>query len=142
MKTSVYLTGLLFAICLIAETLAFASRSCDAPTGWTEMEATKKDSAAIIIDLDASKITLGKPFTFKVALCGDESQKPDRITVDAIMPAHQHGMNYTPGIRLNESSKYYEVTDFLFHMPGVWEITVSGYRGEKVTHYTKKVTIN
>ena len=56
------------------------------------------------------------------------------------MPAHQHGMNYTPTVNFVEENNF-EVSDFLFHMPGVWEITVASYVGEVVTHYTKSVLI-
>lgn len=143
MKSRVYLTGLFFVICLAAEAIAFAgSENCEVSKGWSAMQTTKENSSKATYDLQTNEIGLGKPFSFAVKICGDEDITPERVTANAIMPAHQHGMNYTPTVEFDKDSNTYKVSDFLFHMPGVWEITVSSYQGEAVTHFTKNITIN
>jgi len=142
MKIRTYLTGLFFVSCVVVEAFAFAGKACQVPDNWSLLETSQKESAAAIVDLQTDKISLGQPFSFKFALCDKAHSIPDRVTADAIMPAHQHGMNYTPTVAFDEASKSFEVEDFLFHMPGEWEITISSYHGETATHYTKTVTIN
>lgn len=127
MKVRVYLTSVFFIICLAAEGLSFVGTSCEKP---------------VIFEWDTEAIKLGEPFSFKVSLCDEKSRTPDRVTANAIMPAHQHGMNYTPTVTFDKKTNSYIIEDFLFHMPGQWEITVSSYLGDKVKHYTKTVVIN
>lgn len=51
----------------------------------------------------------------------------ETLTVDADMPAHQHGMNVTPSPALLEEG-WVEYGPLLFHMPGPWEIYVDRHR--------------
>jgi hypothetical protein len=141
MKIRIYLTGIFFVICVFAEALAFVGKSCEIPENWIAMETEDDSENRAIFDLDASAISIGQPFSFNVSLCGDEKGKPDRLTANAIMPAHQHGMNYIPTVSYLKEANNFEVEGFLFHMPGVWEITVASYRGEDVTHFTKSIMI-
>ena len=143
MKIRAYFTGVFFVICVYAEALAFVGGPCEIPKGWIAMETEKESNRnnKALFDLDASAISIGQPFSFNVSLCGESDVNPDRVTVNAIMPAHQHGMNYTPTVSYIEDADSYEVEGFLFHMPGVWEITVASYMDENVTHYTKSIMI-
>ena len=47
---------------------------------------------------------------------------PRRIRVDARMPAHGHGMNYTPTEK-NLGPGHARFEGLVFHMPGHWEIS-------------------
>ena len=141
MKIRVYLTGVFLAICVFAEALAFVGNNCDFPDNWQVMKTTEDGADKALLDLDTATINIGKPFSFNVALCSDNEIKANRVTANAIMPAHQHGMSYTPTVSYVEATNSFEVTDFLFHMPGVWEITIASYAGEIVTHYTKNFLI-
>ncbi len=159
MNTRVYLTCSVLILCFSGQTIASVENDkCESHATWSEIqnqpnESTQstqsKDNSSklptLIMALDSSKIKLGQPFSFKVELCNNsqkEASKPDRITADAIMPAHQHGMNYTPKISFNEESQYYEISGFLFHMPGEWEITISSYYADNATHYTKLINLD
>ena len=126
MKLSVYLSSVMFVMCVAAEGVSFVGKPCQKPATF---------------ELPTETIKLGEPFSFKVSLCSKNNRKPDRVTANAIMPAHQHGMNYTPTVTFDEKSNRYVISDFLFHMPGEWEITVSSYLGDKVTHHVKTVLI-
>ena len=141
MKTRAYFTGVFFVICILAEALAFVGTSCEIPKGWVAMDTEKENQSdnIALFSLDVAAINIGQPFSFKVSLCGESETKLDRLTVNAIMPAHQHGMNYTPAVSYIDESDSFEVEGFLFHMPGIWVITVASYVGEDVTHYTKSI---
>ena len=137
------LTGVFFVVCVVAEAIAFSGiNNCEIKDGWTQFETANKTSTVAALDLDASNIKLGEPFSFTVKLCGDCEKQPDRLTANAIMPAHQHGMNYTPKVTFDEDSEHYAVSGFLFHMPGRWEITLSRYQGDDVIHYTYNVIVS
>ncbi|WP_321832155.1 FixH family protein [Thalassovita sp.] len=62
---------------------------------------------------------ISQPFVVRVALF-DGGQV---LTVDAIMPAHQHGMLYRPSMSTPEQGRY-TVENLVFHMPGLWHIQV------------------
>jgi ferredoxin len=42
------------------------------------------------------------------------------LRVDAVMPAHRHGMNYAPSLR-EVGPGHYRADGLMFHMPGLWE---------------------
>ena len=141
MQTSVILTGLFFVVCVAAEALAFVNAPCEGKS-WQIMQTSNDTSKAGKINLNNSEIKLGQPFSFEFKICDDESNKPDRVTANAMMPAHQHGMNYTPKVTYDRSKQRYHIEGFVFHMPGRWEITISSYRDDSVIHYTQDVTLN
>lgn len=155
MNIKIYLTSLFLCVCFSSDGYAVVEDNCDLSEIWSEVQQQQDDSTqsenktvempALKLILDANSIKLGQPFSFNVELCKnnkEEVSKPDRITADAIMPAHQHGMNYRPKINFNDETKHYEVSGFLFHMPGEWEMTISSYHADKATHYIKMITIN
>jgi hypothetical protein len=43
------------------------------------------------------------------------------LSVDALMPEHNHGMNTEPTIKSNSNGSF-DVSGLLFHMPGKWEL--------------------
>ena len=156
MNIKSYLTFVFLFLCISAEVFAFDDSNCGLSETWSEVQNQQDDlkqsknnivkMPSLKLILDSNNIKLGQPFSFNVELCNNNKEqvvsKPDRITADAIMPAHQHGMNYIPKINFNDATKGYEVSGFLFHMPGEWEITISSYYADKATHYTKLITIN
>lgn len=91
----------------------------------------------------AAYVTLGnipmaQPFAMQVTFCEPAGAKS--LEVDALMPAHQHGMNYVPVVQ-DTGGGAFEVTGMLFHMPGVWEMRFSAnIDGDAVT-YTHSITL-
>lgn len=61
---------------------------------------------------------LAEPFAIEFAICGG---RPDRITVDAVMPAHNHGMNYAPRLQETAAGRY-RAEGLVLHMPGQWRM--------------------
>jgi hypothetical protein len=79
--------------------------------------------AARIVTLP-QKIEVGVPFQVDIKVCAADGGALDRLAIDATMPAHRHGMNYTPEITRLGPGRY-RATGFLFHMPGEWEFALS-----------------
>lgn len=82
-------------------------------------------------------IPLGQPFALSLAAC---AAKPDRVSVDATMPAHRHGMNYRPTVTQLAPSEF-RAEGLLFHMPGEWEFVFDLYYGERRERLTHRVTL-
>lgn len=148
MENRVLFSAMFVIACFVADAYAALSSDCEVTAGWTSLQlddsASGHDKPVVKgeIDLDPDSIQLGKPFSFNARFCPKHSIKPDRVVADATMPAHKHGMNYTPTVTLDETSGLYHVENFVFHMPGEWEITVSAYAGEEATHYVHTLTVD
>jgi len=70
-----------------------------------------------------SKLTVSESLTLIVKVCGDVSTI-ENLALDASMPMHGHGTNYTPTVTLIEtieSSSTYRVEGLVLHMPGHWQ---------------------
>jgi hypothetical protein len=70
------------------------------------------------VEFRSEPIVVGEPFALEVLTCAGQ-----RLTrVDADMPEHRHGMNYTPSLRELGPNRF-RAEGMLFHMPGRWRIT-------------------
>jgi len=71
---------------------------------------------------DPAPIPLSRHFALDVAVCPKAAAPlPTSLRVDATMPAHRHGMNYTPAVTVVRGGRF-RVEGMLFHMPGAWEL--------------------
>ena len=65
------------------------------------------------------------------------SNRPaELVAVDATMPEHKHSMNYRPTILGGKDGRY-RVDGLIFHMPGLWELSIdvrAGEESERLTH--------
>lgn len=67
-------------------------------------------------------VPLGRPFALAIQLCPAQGQPlPDRLAVDAEMPAHRHGMNYRPTVTAQGDGRFV-AEGLMFHMPGHWRL--------------------
>jgi hypothetical protein len=78
----------------------------------------------VVIENLALPVKIGQPFEIDFTVCSDGSDQIERLTIDAIMPAHKHGMNYQPYITEVEGDHKYRANGLFFHMPGEWRITI------------------
>jgi hypothetical protein len=71
------------------------------------------------------KIELNEPFNIDLEVSPSQTnRKLDfSVHVDAIMPAHNHGMTVIPEI-VKVDQKHYYVKNMLFHMKGDWLLQV------------------
>src|SRR3546814_11763658 len=83
-------------------------------------------------------IQVNQPFTLDLQFCPDV---PEKVVVDAQMPAHRHGMNYRPTVSKTDSG--FRADGLLFHMPGEWEfvfdLTYAAGRRERLTHTVTEI---
>ena len=67
---------------------------------------------------------VGRFFALDLRFCGDDAPlSPERLRLDAVMPAHGHGMNYRARVRERAAGRY-AVDGLLFHMPGEWRVRI------------------
>ena len=83
-------------------------------------------------------VQVGQPFAIDVAVCAPGAV--ETIKVDASMPRHRHGMNYQPKVVRTSGNKFRADT-LLFHMPGLWRITVKTYHAGKPAHFSLDMTV-
>jgi hypothetical protein len=84
-----------------------------------------------------AKIGVSRHFSLSVAVCAKSgAPAPDALRVDARMPEHGHGMNYTATVKPLGRGRF-EADGLMFHMPGRWELVFdvrSGDTAEPVVH--------
>lgn len=84
------------------------------------------------VQVTVNEIPLAQPFSILLTVCSEIAVSDMRV--DAIMPAHQHGMNYLPVVTA-KGDGVFRVDDMLFHMPGMWELQVDvEYNGQSVSY--------
>jgi hypothetical protein len=112
-----------------------------APNSAVELDAADNAEFRSFVDFELEAIS--KPFEINLYFCSEHDVRIERIKVDATMPAHQHGMNYTPGITRKENDNF-SVSGMFFHMPGVWQLEVSAYQASasvnEPTLFTLEIT--
>lgn len=69
-------------------------------------------------------IRAGAPFDLRISICGPEGPFAGGLAVDADMPAHGHGMNYRPRVRMTAPG-HFVAEGLMFHMRGAWRFRFS-----------------
>lgn len=100
--------------------------ACDVPEGWLKMQSKLETRHIVWIYPDDEAYQQGHRFGADIIVCTDNMNTlVEEINIDAIMPAHKHGMNYLPELIPNEHNKQLRASGLFFHMPGEWQITVT-----------------
>jgi hypothetical protein len=100
----------------IALTAAGPSEACTlalSGEGWQQLETTRY----VVAFRPQPAPSVGQLFTLDLALCAKAGDLPQRVQVDAWMPAHRHGMNYAPSVQALPEGRY-RAEGLLLHMPG------------------------
>ena len=113
---------------------AFSKSRCDAESGYF-ISGIVNAPWTIQLQFIPEDIPLNAPFEAIVNFCSQPGLSPTRVSIDATMPAHKHGMNYKPRMEQIDSH-HFEVKNLLFHMPGVWRLEVTAYDNEKPYRFT------
>lgn len=88
-----------------------------------------------------AKLAVGKPFAVELVVCPKDPQaRITSIEVDARMPEHRHGMNYTATVKPQADGRY-RAEGLMFHMPGRWEFMFDIRDAQGVEHLTHDTTI-
>tara|TARA_R110000868_G_scaffold2930_4_gene19932 strand:+ start:4642 stop:5064 length:423 start_codon:yes stop_codon:yes gene_type:complete len=136
-----YLSASLAALLLVAAAPALAD-PCPKDRLGALPNKIADGSTTVAWRTDPAKIAVGKPFSVEVVACvdGEKHMAPSRIRVDAGMPMHGHGMNYTPGEK-KLAPGHSTFDGLVFHMPGKWRIAFDVYEGDARTRLTRNVTV-
>lgn len=110
---------------IMALLIPVSAQACDV-SGWLALRSNPAHPIQAEISLSHRPIRVGDPFAIDLAVCGAGDAEVDRITINAIMPVHRHGMNYKPVIAKLGKGRY-RAQSFVFHMPGLWQIIVTLY---------------
>jgi hypothetical protein len=70
---------------------------------------------------DPSRIPMAEHFGLEVQVCAGTAATATLLRVDATMPEHRHGMNYTPRITPLGGGRW-RVEGMMFHMSGRWQM--------------------
>ncbi len=104
----------------LAAAAAGLSFLCGAHACVPELEGTRLESPRYVVAFQASP-EVGKFFSVEIAACSKPgSPTPENLKVDAHMPEHRHGMNYTPEVKPLGPGRW-RAEGVMFHMPGKWE---------------------
>lgn len=110
-----------------------AAQACELPGG----PAEKLQSAEhTLLYRAAPALRVGEHFALELAVC----PPPERLNVDAWMPAHRHGMNYRPSVR-HLGGERFRAEGLLFHMPGRWEFLFELRAGGETERFAHAVRV-
>ena len=113
---------------------------CGAPDSWRTLSPEDNTALKAALSVGSELPKVGAPFDVELRVCNPDGHTVDRLAVDATMPAHKHGMNYQPQLK-KTADGHYKATGFLFHMPGVWQISVSVYSDGKPAHLSVDIDV-
>ncbi len=136
-QTGLIVCVLVFLLCSAWSTLA---ADCAAGKGQTMIAEGNSRGLKAFITTDPAPIAVGQPFRATVSICGADPLMIDRFEIDATMPRHRHGMNYTPKVTADEK-QIYAVTGLFFHMPGLWRFNVIVRANKERQQFTHDVVV-
>jgi hypothetical protein len=89
---------------------------------------------------EPAELKVGQFFAVDVIVCPAPGSTAAIGGIDAIMPAHGHGMNYRPTAERIAPDRY-RFTGLMLHMPGKWLITISVGHDTAVTRLSHEVDL-
>ncbi|MEO9275398.1 hypothetical protein ABFY09_11070 [Marinomonas sp. 5E14-1] len=113
------------------------SLACSLPEKGYITLADKDVSIAIQWSED---LTVGQPFELQILSCKGGQPFTGDISASAIMPTHNHGMNYRPSFVMEKPGQY-KGAGFLFHMFGVWQLRLALVSDGQKYHFEHDVTL-
>ena len=81
-------------------------------------------AATMLYRIKSPPFAVAQHFAMQFRFCrGEQSLTVKRFELDALMPAHNHAMNYRARIDILDDGLI-EASGLLFHMPGQWQVVV------------------
>ncbi|QDV08592.1 hypothetical protein Poly30_41450 [Planctomycetes bacterium Poly30] len=106
------------------------------PDGPTMTASSSRETFDIAITPKGGPIPLNEPFQVELLVTEHATGEPltefDAITLDARMPAHDHGMTRDVALVAAGEPGRYTAEGLLFHMIGHWEFHVDVTRGPRI----------
>jgi hypothetical protein len=108
---------------------------------WPATLQTDRGNFAVTVQPSDGAIERNKHFSMAISIDpGSADDAPLKVTADADMPAHRHGMNTRPEVTKEDDLRY-RVDGMLFHMAGEWVITVDVTQGTESEHASFPVLV-
>jgi hypothetical protein len=112
--------------------------ACTVPEGFARLATPE---AEIAYRWEPGELRVGQFFAAEVIACRAPGPEAVRaISLDALMPAHGHGMNYRPTVRQTGPGSF-RFTGLMLHMAGTWRLTFDLFQGDRRTRLTHEVTL-
>ena len=137
MGVRIPLLMLLVLMSLVSTT--YADPACDNEQALA-MKTDSKVPFKAMLQLQQDGAPLNAAFSAIITLCAFNQAPGTKISFDAPMPAHKHGMNYEPDIVM-VSDYVFEVNNLLFHMPGIWQLEVTMFENGSPHRFTYNVNV-
>jgi hypothetical protein len=106
-------------------------------------EGSRIESERFLVEFRAEpgRIPVGQHFALVISVCPkDSSVVAESVKVDAHMPEHRHGMNYSAAVS-SPSAGHYRAEGLMFHMPGRWELIVDVRSRGKTDRLTRAIVV-
>ena len=101
---------------LVLTVPALASAAC--PLGAADGTPIQSPEVQVGWRAEPTPIRVGQPFALLMQVCPAGARI---VRVDAVMPAHRHGMNYKPTLQALAHGRW-RAQGLLWHMSGRWEL--------------------
>ncbi len=111
-----------------------SSQSLACGSGENAFDVKKGGEVITSVTAEMGEVHLSRPFGIKFFDCDGIFPVEADLRIDAIMPAHQHGMNYSPQVTRPQKDMI-SVSGMVFHMPGHWVIELA-VLGDTASRYT------
>lgn len=123
-----------------------ASQAPTAPVDGPALTATSsRGTFAIAITPKGGPIPTNEPFDVELDVTDPSTGDPlvdfDAITLDARMPAHDHGMTRDVELVATDTPGRFTADGLLFHMIGHWEFHVDVTRGPRIERAQASTTL-
>ena len=117
-----------------------AAQPCPELAGATKVES---DRYLVFYRTRPDRIAIGQHFAMDVVVCPrrDGNAAPESLRIDARMPEHRHGMNYSTTVKPGNGAGYI-AEGFLFHMPGRREFMFEVRADGKTDRVTRSVVLD
>lgn len=128
--------GVVSFVAMVASTLQAAA----CPNVDNAVALVAKDTAAPKAFITYDQPPISTPFEMIVEFCGVPGDHPMNMQFAAVMPAHQHGMNYRAEVS-EMGNQSYRVSNVVFHMPGLWEVRIDAEAAGESYAYSAEVQV-
>lgn len=125
------------AVALPAQ-LVGAAMACSPPDGFHPLSSP---DAQIAYRWEPERLEVGRFFAVEVIVCRTAgAREPEGVVIDALMPAHGHGMNYRPTTERLAPDRF-RAGGLMLHMPGRWRFTFDILHGGDRTRLSRDVDV-
>jgi hypothetical protein len=120
---------------------ARAAEPCPAPPAFAPAGRIESGDLVVVFRTVPATIEIGRHFSVDAVVCVKPAGPAVRsLRIDAEMPEHRHGMNYTARVAAAGEGRY-TAEGFLFHMPGRWRLVFDVERGGRTDRLATELLV-